>query len=667
MRSITASLMIRSRSCYCSKSVSRADGWRCLSSNRTEKYEGYTISKKQRKALRLVNEGKPNQEAQDQTERESLLQETLIDLKESSKLQDIQIQQENPQPWHNLLVYPSRALWRSSPKPPPKYIISSQSSIIKKSERSSKQLNRTYQRIIATHKGIGERRESERRRLVNGIRDGANTSLAAKEQKGTERKSKPVFYKPEQSVCSLKFRLVPNYSITKRILAETHSLLGINTFQPKKILDVGMGAGSASAAALDYFHSNDRGVENKIDWIHGIDPSQSMRDAADLVLRGVLEGQKYEGERKRTRLTYGESIVSSNSSNDTSAGGSFDLALCAYTLNEIPSVASSLAMTAIIWEKLAPGGVAIFIEPGTPDGFNSLRSVRSMLLDCCPPKSDENEIGDETCHVIAPCTHNGDCPMVRHQRNFLKYRKEEAKKKEDEDEEDDDIDDDEDEFDEDEWDMDNDEEINLNAVSFDDKKLDSTKKKKSNFDTADASETDAFDSAFCSFVHGFGGSKHGEKFAYLVVQKRLHGDDINETAEKSNNPFHETNIVDLLKKSLSAEKLQNKKWQNEKKNTKSKEDVADYLESAVTVEDHFLDSNADLLGLELVRGNNRSSWGRLMRAPIKKKGHVIVDYCAVTKNEDGRDVGRIIRSKVTKGRSARAAPGMYSSSRKARW
>jgi hypothetical protein len=50
--------------------------------------------------------------------------------------------------------------------------------------------------------------------------------------------------------------------------------------------------------------------------------------------------------------------------NGAKAGGSFDLALCAYTMNEVPSVVASLAMAAIVWEKLSPGGVGIFIEPG---------------------------------------------------------------------------------------------------------------------------------------------------------------------------------------------------------------------------------------------------------------------------------------------------------------
>ena len=55
-------------------------------------------------------------------------------------------------------------------------------------------------------------------------------------------------------ICSLKHRLLPNYIITKRVLAETQSLLGLNNFRPRKIVDFGMGVGSASASALDYFH-----------------------------------------------------------------------------------------------------------------------------------------------------------------------------------------------------------------------------------------------------------------------------------------------------------------------------------------------------------------------------------------------------------------------------
>ena len=51
------------------------------------------------------------------------------------------------------------------------------------------------------------------------------------------------------------------------------------------------------------------------------------------------------------------------------------------------------------------------------------------------------------------------------------------------------------------------------------------------------------------------------------------------------------------------------------------------LQSPIDVEDRFLDSDVDPLGLELVRGDvHWRLWGRIVRATIKKKGHVILDY-----------------------------------------
>ena len=330
---------------------------RSLSTQSEERNAGYTLSRKQRKALQLM---------QDDLEEGNV--ESAIDrMREESLAQDMEYEENNPLPWHSLLLYPSRALWRSSPQPPPPYILHAQSNIIEASERTPKQLRRTYDRIMANHTSLSERRERERRRMVNGTGYSAN-SLEAKKQKGIDGSVSPVYYKPEHTVCSLKYRLLPNYAITKRILAEIQSLLGKDVFKPKKILDVGVGAGSAAAAVLDYFsESPSNGDSNSgVDWIHGIDPSQSMRDASGILLSQVLQGQEFSNKSgSKTRITFGENLISPTEMNGAKSGGSsFDLALCAYTLNEIPSVAASLSMAAIIWEKLSPGGVAKFIEPG---------------------------------------------------------------------------------------------------------------------------------------------------------------------------------------------------------------------------------------------------------------------------------------------------------------
>lgn len=75
-----------------------------------------------------------------------------------------------------------------------------------------------------------------------------------------------------------------------------------------------------------------------------------------------------------------------------------------YTLNELPHTASALTLAATLWEKIANGGILVIIEPGTPDGFNSIRAVREMLIECCPIKTAD---GHDQCHIIAPCTHTG--------------------------------------------------------------------------------------------------------------------------------------------------------------------------------------------------------------------------------------------------------------------
>ena len=86
------------------------------------------------------------------------------------------------------------------------------------------------------------------------------------------------------------------------------------------------------------------------------------------------------------------------------------------------------------------------------------------------------------------------------------------------------------------------------------------------------------------------------------------------------------------------------------------------------------------LGLELVDDTDRRrGWGRLVRAPLKKGRHVVLDYCSAGVLGPGWDgdgkygatprrgtEGRITRQKVSRGWSARSAPGCYQAARKAR-
>jgi ribosomal protein RSM22 (predicted rRNA methylase) len=509
-------------------------------------------------------------------------------------------------PWKNLLENAARASWRSTDPHPPEALLDAMDQILEDGDRTPKQLKRAYGRVLAKQNELASFRERDRRRVVNG-------KLAARDES-----IDPVFYAHEQMLANLKFRLLPNYAVTKRVMEETKSLLG-PSFVPKRVIDFGIGCGSASAAALDVFET--------IEWIHGIEPSHSMRECSEKLLEAL-------GQHRETapRVTYSDSL-----SPDTAS--SFDMGICAYTATEIAQWESSLAAAALLFEKLHPNGVLVFIEPGTPDGFNSLRAIRNMLLDCCPPEDPDFE-WEDTCHVIAPCTHNGSCPMVRHKKNFSKAGKKgcdipQEKYMQD-------VDDDNNNMMDGDFDFTDadDEEIEWDDVSDsedeDDNQLSAGKLYK---------ETTAFDSSFCSFVQTMPGSQRGkgEKLSYLVVQKRRKGEVIGTDLA----PFANAQLATMLMDIDEADTKQDDKA------------LGKLFEEARQVESLYMDSDADDLGLELLRGDkNRQSMGRIIRAPIKKRGHVYIDYCG--------SPGRIIRGRVTKATS-QVAPGIYTAARKSRW
>ena len=514
-------------------------------------------------------------------------------------------------PWRTILEAPARASWRATSHTDlPSSLLETQQKILKEGGRTSKQLNRALRGILASHDALAQRREVERRRMVNGKpqRDSNNDSVD------------PVYYGPEQTLASVKHRLIPNFAVCRRVLQECQSLLGMS-LAPKRVIDFGMGCGSASAAALDLF--------NGIEWIHGIDPSKTMRLCSQMLVEGVAR-------ENVPRLTFSRSLSADTTASNASSSTGFDIALCAYTSAELTSVSSSLAAAAILFQKLKPNGLLVIIEPGTPDGFNAIRAARNMLLDCCPPEDPDFEWA-ERCHVIAPCTHNGSCPMERHKKQFYKSKNR----------------------------LQNPAASEIVNSEYDTaiETADSVMGWDEEFEYDDdsdvielsshhglMSETDAFSSSFCSFVHTMpdaGSKRNGEKFSYLVVQKRIF-DSTEDRREQQTNTFkRDSNVAEMLARAFDASYQGND------------ESIQNTFHEVKDIESRYLDSDGDDLGLELIRGDsNRNAHGRIIRAPIKKRGHVYIDYCA--------EPGRIIRSRVTKAMS-NAAPGLFAAARKSRW
>jgi ribosomal protein RSM22 (predicted rRNA methylase) len=456
------------------------------------------------------------------------------------------------QPWKTLLEFPARAAWRVSRQER----TDSRDALLSNhgnSHLTKKRFQSIYHdRVVTLHKDLANIREAERKRAVSG------STGNAQQQKKKKKPPDLLLYGREEAWASARFRFRSNFAVTQRVLEEARALQP--NWKPRRVLDFGIGCGSATAASLDLFGES-------VEWVHGIDPSQTMQEAAEYFLRDSSQ-----------RLTF-SSYLSAES------GTEFDLILCAYTVSELPYGAATLAAAALLWERLAPNGILVFIEPGTPDGFASIRTIRNLLL-----AADKEE-----CQILAPCTHKGSCPMER----FPSLQR----GKKDNDDEDDEI-------------------------------L-ATKR------------------GYCSFVQSMPpreGRIKSEKFSYLVMQKKSQEDNASVVRLSE-----QVRLSDLLAKTQqSAEELKN----GAAILPEGQESHNELVQAAVDLESMYLENDdEDALGLEFLR-QDRSSFGRIIHAPRKHKGHVLIECCAAP--------GKIARYKISRSMS-KSVPGIYAAARKSRW
>eukprot|EP01034_Spumella_vulgaris_P021904 gene21904-27981_t len=168
-------------------------------------------------------------------------------------------------------------------------------------------------------------------------------------------------YGPEETVSYANYFMPSRFSITTRIFNELKTVSP--NFKPKRIVDFGCGPATAGTAAFNVW-----GSEGTAKYT-GIDMSQSMIDAAKIMTRDTIADCVFWDKSS-------EVIKRAESRQER-----FDLAVISYSLSDFTNDPTRRAAIQILFELLDVGGYLVVIEPGNPKGSNMARTARQFVID----------------------------------------------------------------------------------------------------------------------------------------------------------------------------------------------------------------------------------------------------------------------------------------------
>ncbi|CAD7964222.1 unnamed protein product [Amoebophrya sp. A25] len=90
----------------------------------------------------------------------------------------------------------------------------------------------------------------------------------------------------------------------------------------------------------------------------------------------------------------------------------FDLITLSYVQMDIKGQPSRDMLIRNLWNRLAPGGVLMLVERGTPTGFRFMHHTREMFIE---------EMGTQHFHFVAPCPHESMCPLAVTGRDWCHF------------------------------------------------------------------------------------------------------------------------------------------------------------------------------------------------------------------------------------------------------
>ncbi|WP_438275362.1 small ribosomal subunit Rsm22 family protein [Nitrobacter sp.] len=147
-------------------------------------------------------------------------------------------------------------------------------------------------------------------------------------------------------------------------------------FSPTSLLDLGAGPGTATWAAAQAFES--------LDAFAAIDANPALRSLA-------LDLAADESRLRRLHYVQSDALTGLREKSVSA-----DLVVASYVIGEM-NAERQTAFADLIWA--ATSDTLLVVEPGTPAGYRRIIDLRRRLI-------------AQGAHVVAPCPHDRECPLV---------------------------------------------------------------------------------------------------------------------------------------------------------------------------------------------------------------------------------------------------------------
>ncbi|WRT64791.1 3-methyl-2-oxobutanoate hydroxymethyltransferase [Kwoniella shivajii] len=216
----------------------------------------------------------------------------------------------------------------------------------------------------------------------------SSSSRRSREEKVDHRSSRP--RKTVEGELAKAAGILPGeYGVVRNVFEELERRLGkgwldrSTTAEKKEIVEYSGGLGSGSWATIDAFLESSTSDNLKIQLVHS---SRHSLDLAQKIMEDVSEqAADVHFNRKHVPSDHRPAVV-----------------LSTFLLSTLPTQPSQQTHLNQLLSLKSP--YIVLIDKSTPTGWQAISRARSYLLD--------QSNSDDPLHVLAPCPHDGICPLV---------------------------------------------------------------------------------------------------------------------------------------------------------------------------------------------------------------------------------------------------------------